>query len=103
MTQNLDQWATWCEIHSQPAIWRAWGAQLDVAGLRAWVAAQSFDEVWFCGAGTSAYIGDIIAADVNCTRAVPTTDIVSNSSHFLTGTEPLYGTFGRSGLSLLHI
>ena len=99
MTQNLDQWGTWCEIHSQPAIWRAWGAQLDVAGLRAWVAAQSFDEVWFCGAGTSAYIGDIIAAAVKCTRSVPTTDIVANPSHFLSGAKPLVVNFGRSGNS----
>lgn len=99
MTQNLNQWATWCEIHSQPAIWRAWGARLDVAGLRAWIAGQSFDEVWFCGAGTSAYIGDIIAAAVKCTRSVPTTDIVASPSLLLTGAKPLVVNFGRSGNS----
>ncbi len=99
MTQNLDQLATWCEIHSQPAIWREWGAYLDFAGLRAWIAAQSFDEVWFCGAGTRAYIGDIIAAAVKCTRSVPTTDFMTSASYFLSGAKPLVVNFGRSGNS----
>jgi tagatose-6-phosphate ketose/aldose isomerase len=99
MTHDLDKWATWREIHSQPAIWRAWGATLDVAGLRAWIAAQTFDEVWFCGAGTSAYIGDIVAASVKGARSVPTTDIVANPSHLLAGVKPLIVSFGRSGNS----
>ena len=99
MTQELEKWATWSEIHSQPEIWRAWGAALDVAGLREWIAAQTFDEVWFCGAGTSAYIGDIIAASVKGTRSVPTTDIVANPSHILAGSNPLVVNFGRSGNS----
>lgn len=99
MTQDLERWATWREIHSQPDIWREWGATLDVAGLRSWIAAQSFDEVWFCGAGTSAYIGDIIAAAVKGTRSVPTTDIVANPSHILERASPLIVNFGRSGNS----
>ncbi|MCF2870661.1 SIS domain-containing protein [Octadecabacter sp. G9-8] len=99
MTQDLSKWATWREIHSQPDIWRAWGQALDVAGLRSWIAAQSFDEVWFCGAGTSAYIGDIIAASVKGARSVPSTDIVANPAHFLKGAKPLVVNFGRSGNS----
>lgn len=99
MTQDLEKWATWREIHSQPDIWRSWGATLDVAGLRAWIAAQSFDEVWFCGAGTSAYIGDIVAASVKGTRSIPTTDIVANPAHILVGARPLVVNFGRSGNS----
>ncbi len=99
MTQDLTKWVTWREIHAQPDIWRSWGATLDVAGLRAWIAAQSFDEVWFCGAGTSAYIGDIIAASQKGTRSVPTTDIVANPAHMLAGANPLVVSFGRSGNS----
>ena len=41
---------------------RDWAAALDVAALRAWVAAQAVDEVWFCGAGSSAYIGEMVVA-----------------------------------------
>lgn len=99
MTQDLTAWATWREIHAQPAIWRAWGATCDVAGLRAWIDAQSFDEVWFCGAGTSAYIGDIIAASVQGTRSVPTTDIVADPARMLKDANPLVVSFGRSGNS----
>jgi tagatose-6-phosphate ketose/aldose isomerase len=99
MTQDLTKWATWREIHNQPDIWRAWGVSLDVAGLRAWISAQSFDEVWFCGAGTSAYIGDILAASLKGVRSVPTTDIVANPAHMLDGTRPLVVNFGRSGNS----
>ena len=81
MTQDLTKWATWREIQSQPDIWRIWGNTLDVAGLRAWIGKQNFDEVWFCGAGTSAYIGDIIAASVKGTdpKNVETTGSASAS------------------------
>ena len=99
MTHPLDTWATWREIHQQPAVWRDWGQALDVAGLRAWIAAQNADEVWFCGAGTSAYIGDIIAAAVPGTRSVPSTDLVATPRALLTGNRPLVVSFGRSGNS----
>lgn len=99
MNTTLDTWATWREIHQQPAVWRAWGGALDVADLRSWIAAQNADEVWFCGAGTSAYIGDIIAAAVPGTRSVPSTDLVANPRAFLTGNRPLVVSFGRSGNS----
>ncbi|MEY1554433.1 SIS domain-containing protein [Yoonia sp. R2331] len=99
MTEHLSKWATWREIHNQPAIWRSWGATLDVAGLRDWIADQTFDEVWFVGAGTSAYIGDIIAASLKGTRSVPSTDIVADPAHVLSGVRPLVVNFGRSGNS----
>ncbi len=99
MTHALDHWATWREIHQQPTVWRDWGQTLDVAALRAWIAAQNTDEVWFCGAGTSAYIGDIIAAAVPGTRSVPSTDLVANPRAYLTGKRPLVVSFGRSGNS----
>ena len=99
MSKALKDWATWHEIHAQPNIWRNWAATFDVAGVRTWIAAQTFDEIWFCGAGTSAYIGDIIAAAIPGTRAIATTDIVANPAHVLSGRRPLVVSFGRSGNS----
>lgn len=99
MTDGVSTWATWREIHRQPSIWRNWGLELDVVGLRNWISQQSFDEIWFCGAGTSAYIGDIIAAKINGTRSVPSTDLVAEPKRFLSGKTPLVVNFGRSGNS----
>lgn len=102
MSDELTQWATWGELHAQPNIWRGWAGRMDMAALRAWIAAQTYDEVWFCGAGTSAYIGDILVAGLEgqgAFRSVPTTDIVSRPQAFLTGKRPLVVNFGRSGNS----
>ncbi len=101
---DLATFATWREIHAQPAIWRDWGATLDVTGLRAWIAALGVSEVWFCGAGTSAYIGEILACGLEGApgprlRAVPTTDIVARPYAYLTGAPKLIVSFGRSGNS----
>ena len=100
----LTNTATWQEIHAQPAIWRAWGAAVDVAGLRAWIAEQGVDEIWLCGAGTSAYIGEIIAAGFEGQagpriRAYATTDIVARPHALLRGARRLVVSFGRSGNS----
>ena len=94
---SLSDWHTWREIHAQPAIWRDWGRGFDPAPTRAWIAAQSFDEIWLCGAGTSAYIGDILAADLPV-RSVPSTDLVARPQ-MLKGRRPLVVSFGRSGNS----
>ena len=102
MTIGLEQWATWREIQAQPAIWSGWGNTLDVVGLRDWIAGFDPREVWFCGAGTSAYIGDILAAGLEGQGqfgSVPTTDIVSRPKTFLAGRSPLVVQFGRSGNS----
>ncbi|MDP4032165.1 MAG: SIS domain-containing protein [Pseudorhodobacter sp.] len=102
--QPLHHWATWREIHAQPGIWAAWGQALAVADLRGWIAGQAVDEVWFCGAGSSAYIGDIVASGLEGLpgprlRAVPTTDLVSRPAAYLAGCRPLVVSFGRSGNS----
>lgn len=101
---DLDQFATWHEIHEQPAIWRAWGQVLDVSGLRRWVDSLKVTEVWFCGAGTSAYIGEILVAGLEGhpgprLRAVATTDLVARPHSYLTGAPKLVVNFGRSGNS----
>ena len=101
---DLTRHATFREILAQPAIWRDWGATLAVADLRQWVASTGTTEVWFCGAGTSAYIGDILAAGLEGQpdprfRSVPTTDVVARPRAYLTGAPKLVVSFGRSGNS----
>lgn len=101
---DLTRHATFREILAQPEIWRDWGARLPVRDLRRWIAATGTDEVWFCGAGTSAYIGDILAAGLEGQpgprfRSVPTTDIVARPRAYLRGTPKLIVSFGRSGNS----
>ena len=101
---DLTRHATFREILAQPAIWRDWGARLPVTDLRAWIAATGAEEVWLCGAGTSAYIGDILAAGLEGQpgprfRSVPTTDIVARPLAYLRGAPKLVVSFGRSGNS----
>lgn len=99
---DLSQWATWRELHAQPDIWRDWADRLDVDAWRQWIGTP--EEVWFCGAGTSAYIGDIIVAGLEGAagprlRSVPSTDLVSRPQAYLSGRSPLIVNFGRSGSS----
>jgi tagatose-6-phosphate ketose/aldose isomerase len=101
---DLTTHATTREILAQPAIWRDWGAALPVADLRRWIASTATDEVWFCGAGTSAYIGDLLASGLEGQtglrlRSVPTTDIVARPHAYLRGNAKLIVSFGRSGNS----
>ncbi len=98
--------ATYKEIMQQPAIWRAWQVEFgpQLAGLQAWITSQNPDEIWLCGAGTSAYIGDLIAAarptDPRRIRAIATTDLVAcPQNYFRKGLRPLVISFGRSGNS----
>lgn len=102
----LQDWATYKEINQQPDIWRAWADEfgVELTALREWVVAQNPDEIWLCGAGTSAYIGDLIAAhlgaDARHVRAISTTDLVSCPQNFIRkGMTPLVISFGRSGNS----
>lgn len=106
MNENgLNKWSTWAEILNQPATWRQWAKDFDGQEHRDWIAAQDFDEIWFCGAGTSAFIGDIIVAGLEDQRngkpmrAVATTDLVARAGSYLIGRKPLVVNFGRSGNS----
>ncbi|WP_128516015.1 SIS domain-containing protein [Tabrizicola thermarum] len=101
---DLTRHATFREILAQPAIWSAWGTALPVTDLSAWISGTGAQEVWFCGAGTSAYIGDILAAGLEGQpgprfRSVPTTDIVARPHAYLRGSPKLIVSFGRSGNS----
>ena len=103
---RLARWATYREAIAQPAIWRAWADDLahHAEEVSAWVERRAHGEVWFCGAGTSAYIGDTLCTYLNSVsshtryRSVPTTDFVSCPRNFLRVQEPLLVvSFGRSG------
>ncbi len=101
---DLAHFATWREILAQPAIWRGWAQELDVRAHRAWVEAQACDEIWLCGAGSSAYIGEMIVAALEGStgprlRAVATTDLVARPHAYLRNRRPLVISFGRSGNS----
>lgn len=99
MTITYENSATWREIHRQSQIWRDWGRNLDLSKLRNWLAKHDHDQIWLCGAGTSAYIGDIIAAQIPSIRSVPSTDLVANPTLIKTAKNPLVVSFGRSGNS----
>lgn len=98
----VEDWSTWQEIHRQPTVWSAWGDSLDVSGIRQWIDKQDFDEVWFCGAGSSSYMGDIIEAGLPYDRrfrSIPSTDLVGAPQRYLHSVKPLVVNFGRSGNS----
>lgn len=104
MTATLSHWATWREISAQPVIWRSFAESFDAGAVRRWVSQQATDQVWFCGAGSSAFVGDILVAGLEGThgplrRAVSSTDLVSRPRAYLNGGKPLVVSFGRSGNS----
>lgn len=104
MSDPLSRWQTWREIMAQPAIWTEWAADPALALTRDRIASLAPEEVWFTGAGSSAYIGDMVCAGLEGQsgprlRAVPTTDLVSRPRAYLNGREPLVVSFGRSGNS----
>ena len=105
MTQTF---ATEHEIAAQPQIWEAWAKVLpDTARqTRDWIAARAPDEIWLCGAGTSAFIADSLCVALDRRRGgiplrnVATTDLVARPQDFFRpGLRPLVISFGRSGNS----
>lgn len=104
--RDLSRWATFREATAQPRIWRGWAGRL--AGhsdeIRAWLAHRAPEEIWFCGAGTSAFIGEALAAALSAPdapiryRAIATTDLVGRPERFFPAAgRILVVSFGRSG------
>jgi len=85
---RLKATATWAEIQQQPRLWADLAGDPALAEARAWVSRLSPSEVWLMGAGSSAYVGEIVAAGLEGVpgprlRAIPTTDLVSRPRAFL--------------------
>lgn len=89
------------EINAQPAIWRDWAGPLAEQGaiIRDWIAARAPSEIWLSGAGTSAYIGEVLARQMGGNlRPWPTTDLVSVPGLAFGAKGPVLSIqFGRSG------
>ncbi len=100
---DLKETATWREIHQQPQVWANWASELEVQALdiSAWIDDRRIEEIWFSGAGTSAFIGDILSAGAFANRrciSVPTTDFVAEPSSWLSRQGRILNIqFGRSG------
>jgi tagatose-6-phosphate ketose/aldose isomerase len=96
---------TQSEINSQPMIWREFAVKLSehAREVRAWISRFAPEEIWLCGAGTSAYIGETICTylDSRSTirhRAVATTSLVGSPQDYVLGDRRiLVVSFGRSG------
>ena len=104
MSGDVNKWATWAELSRQPEIWEGWADALPIEDLRGWLSDQNPDEIWLSGAGTSAFIGDLVAAALGAgpriIRSVASTDLVAAPQEFLRkGVRPLVVSFGRSGNS----
>src|SRR5690606_29552717 len=103
---RLDRWTTYREAMEQPNIWRAWAGALEAhaSEISAWLKQRRHEEIWFCGAGTSAFIGDTLCSYLNRPdtgpryRSIPTTDLVSCPANYLPSDRRiLVVSFGRSG------
>ena len=97
---------TYREILSQPDIWRTVSQEMVAmaADVREWVKAGRYEEVWFCGAGTSAFIGESLCVYLGERQtavrylAVPSTELVAHPERLLRrGMRRLVVSFGRSG------
>ncbi|CAK7192889.1 D-galactosamine-6-phosphate deaminase AgaS [Commensalibacter sp. Nvir] len=95
------------EIMSQPSVWRKFAEQNlpQCAEIRSWINARKPKEIWLCGAGTSAYIGQILCGYFSqhssiLYRHIPTTDLVSTPNLYVhQSAHILVVSFGRSGNS----
>lgn len=89
------------EINAQPAIWRDWAGPLAAQAqvIRDWIAARNPAEIWLSGAGTSAYIGEVLARELGGRlRPWPTTDLVAAPGLAFGSHGPILSLqFGRSG------
>jgi tagatose-6-phosphate ketose/aldose isomerase len=96
------------EIAQQPALWReverlAESRRAEVAAFLDPLLTRKDLRIVLTGAGTSAFAGEVLAADLGRhlgrrVEAIATTDLVSNPQQYLGGNEPtLLVSFARSG------
>jgi len=104
MSSAMTESQTWREIKQQPEIWRQWAEQLAqiAEDIRSWIKARNIREIWLCGAGSSAFIGDIVACGAplpeTVLRPIATTDLISHPDHYVRDSaDILVVQFGRSG------
>lgn len=109
--ENQNAFWTAKEIAQQPATWRETVQIVENADVRAFVAplvvrAKKGElRIIFTGAGTSAFIGEVVAPilseKLGCVvEAIASTDLVSNPYQYLFADKPtLLVSFGRSGNS----
>lgn len=99
---------TEAEINQQPAVWKEIWESIDLEGARTFLQSiydkHENGRVIFTGAGTSAFIGDMLVPELQSTNfsieSIPTTDIVSNPMNYLMPSIPtILVSFGRSGNS----
>lgn len=104
-TTSATPWNTKLEIQAQPNIWRNWADELNLQAIKikAWIAQRNPAEIWLCGAGTSAFIGETLAIYLNQDngikyRSISTTDFVSAPYNYPKPNHHiLIVSFGRSG------
>jgi fructoselysine-6-P-deglycase FrlB-like protein len=108
VSNSLARWHTYREAMSQPALWRSWAVSLrrEAEEISQWIRSSDYDEIWLCGAGTSAFIGETLTTYLNRGqgrakyRAIPTTDLVSCPRNYIRpDVRLLVISFGRSGAS----
>ncbi|MTH76975.1 phosphosugar isomerase [Paracoccus aestuariivivens] len=89
------------EINAQPEIWRDWAALLAAQSeeIRNWIAMRAPREIWLSGAGTSAYLGEVLTRQLGGKlKAWPTTDLVAAPDLAFGANGPILSLqFGRSG------
>lgn len=99
---------TWSEIMRQPRIWSSVGPRLsqEASAIREWISDRGVEEIWFCGAGTSSFIGESLSAYLAGQRtdiryvSMPSTELVAHPQRLLkAGARRLLVSFGRSGES----
>ncbi|MHA1546363.1 MAG: SIS domain-containing protein [Alphaproteobacteria bacterium] len=107
MEFEIGKWATFQEIMRQPDVWADWSDTLAATAgeIQRWIARREPGEIWFCGAGSSSFIGAILTPylNTNCAtrfRSVPTTDLVACPSDYIDNARrPLVVSISRSGES----
>jgi len=99
---QLRDTATWAEILSQPDIWESWADPLEqqASEIRGWINTRKIDTVWLTGAGTSDFVGGIVAAGHSqpSLEYRASTDIVGCPQNIMKAPGRILAVqFGRSG------